>query len=187
MDDDHRERREACLGRQDLADTRDPGGARRQKEGNVGAEREGDLAERRLRHRAREELRQGAEHGSGVARAPAEPGARGHALRQRDARSSRPPGALQEGAGRAVGEVARVGRDVGVVPRDFEGDSGCLAERDLQAVCKRPLRIEGQEQALEEVVAVGAAADDAEPEVQLGGRGEAEAYFDASTKRMRRS
>jgi hypothetical protein len=86
-----------------------------------------------------------------------------------------------------VGEVALVGGDVRRAPRELEGDPRLPAQRHLDAVGEGPGRIQREEQALEQVVAVCAAPDDAEPEVQLRGRGEAQAYFDASTKRMRRS
>jgi hypothetical protein len=86
-----------------------------------------------------------------------------------------------------VGEVALVGGDVRRAPAELEGDPRLPAQRDLDTVGEGAGRIQREEQALEQVVAVGAATDDAEPEVQLRGRGEAQAYFDASTKRMRRS
>jgi hypothetical protein len=86
-----------------------------------------------------------------------------------------------------VGEVALVARNLRAARRELEGDARLPPQRDLDAVGEGPGRIQRQEQALEQVIAVGAAPDDAEPEVQLRGRGEAEAYFEASTKRMRRS
>jgi hypothetical protein len=86
-----------------------------------------------------------------------------------------------------VGEVALVAGHVWGAPRELEGDPRLPAQRDLDAVGEGSRRIQRQKQALEQVVAIGAAPDDAEPEIQLRGRCEAEAYFEASTKRMRRS
>jgi hypothetical protein len=133
------------------------------------------------------ELRQAPQHRAGVARAASEAGARGHPLDEGDARAAGDPGALEEGARRARREVPGVGRHLRASAREREVDAALRAQRDLDLVGQRTRRVEGQEQALEQVVAVGAPPDDAQPEVQLGRRGEAEAYREASTKRMRRS
>ena len=80
------------------------------------------------------------------------------------------PGRREQGRRGPGRQVPLVGGDAAGFALEDQGDTGLLTQAKRDAVGQ----VEGHEQALEQVVPVSPAADDAQPEVQLGRRREAE-------------
>jgi hypothetical protein len=170
-----RPRRDAAPGLDPLPHAADQGGARVQEVGHVGSEPQGEGGQRLGRERARCKGGEPPQNRSGVARAAAETGRGGNALGEaqpnapaqtrRGEEALRGPHREVRGVGRhAVCEARRLARQRQLDARVL------LFGAELQLHVVR--EVEGQEEALELVVAIRAAPEHAQVPIDLGGRGE---------------
>ena len=133
---------------------------------HVGAKAEGDPGERLFGHRYGRECIERAQHCGGVGAAAAQSAAHRDVLRDLDGESLQPRRGVGVGDGGAPGEVLldrshlRAGAIEGA-PRAADAHGHVVGERDAL------------EERVQLVVAAGLATDDAEPEVELGLRGDA--------------
>ena len=134
---------------------------------HVRADLGGDFEELREAERAAGEVVRGAEDGGGIAAAAAEASPMRDAFFQMDAPGGLLTGAALKGAEGLEGEIGFVGRDGGIGAG--EGHIRACAEvLDLHGITKG----ETEEAGFDLVKAVRALAEDAEAEIDLGGRKE---------------
>ena len=139
------------------------GGAFEEK-GNVGADAGGETVERFARGVRGEDSVEREERGGGVAAAATESRAVRDFFAQADAQAVRDFESVAKCAGGADDEIRVVGGKVRLVAGEF--DAACVARFDFQTVEKR----DGDDERFDVVKAVVAPAEDAEGEVDFGGR-----------------
>ena len=163
------ERRQRIEPRDPLADTPHERRTRRQADRDVGAERGGDFRQRGFIHRHIPEPRQYAKGGGRIRRAAADAGRDGQVFFQCQMGARHNAGFAPQGAGGAQYEIV-----VFVVwpARERGGEGPGKVEREVvRRARNEPVRQRGKDhEALQQMIIVGAAAKDAECQIDLGAR-----------------